>query len=174
MTIITTNPLFGNADYASNRWPILADLEGIVPTIYKDTKGYATIGVGFLISANVPGILQGIDPNLQANLGLSSNGYTNLVDAITNATATIVFSSNSAAQTAVQNAVIGVLDTASNYANNQVPQPVPSFTFQYSSNPTTAASQMQNTFDSIISGPGSYENLVDEWLNNRGQTTVSR
>jgi len=92
MTMITTNPLANNVDYTTNRYPILAAFESPITYVYQDgakgvgVGGYATIGIGFLVSANVDAILKGIDPNLQTDLGLSDTGYSNLVTAIQNAT----------------------------------------------------------------------------------------
>ena len=76
MSTITTDPLFNGATYASSWAAILTDLEGMVPTVYVDSVGNATIGAGFLISDNVSTILGVIDPSLQSIL--SPSGYQNL------------------------------------------------------------------------------------------------
>jgi len=167
MAMITTHVLPGNANYTSNRYPVIKAFELAIPYVYQDkakgtNSGYATIGVGFLVSANAEGILEGIDPDLRTNLGLSVDGYDNLVTAIENATNNVLFTSDAAAQTAIQDAINGVLASAANY---EIPNPEPSFTMQYSSDPATADSQMHATFDLIVDRQGGYENQVDQWLN---------
>jgi hypothetical protein len=49
--MISTNPLFGNADYATSRWSIISNFEALKPLVYQDgakgaSGGYATIEAG--------------------------------------------------------------------------------------------------------------------------------
>lgn len=116
--MLTTNDLYNGADYSASRWPVIANLEGIRKYVYIDTNHYATIGVGFLVSANVRTIIGAIQPNLTRTL--SSAGYANLISAIHGATLNAnnterAFSSDLAAQNAIQEAVNNVLQNPNNY-----------------------------------------------------------
>ncbi len=169
MSMITTNPLSNGANYQASIAPILMDLEGIVPTVYVDNVGNATIGAGFLISAtNVPAILNAIDPSLQ-NI-LSPSGYKNLENAITTATKNVSFATAVAAQTAIQDAIYGTLNSPASYPGGVLPTSIPTFIFEYSTDPATASAQIQATLNSIIQ---TYEDRVNEWLNGSPTNTAT-
>ncbi len=105
--MITTNPLSNGLSYSASLAPILTDLEGVVPTVYVDSNHLATIGAGFLVSANVGAVLSVIDPSLQTIL--LPSGYQHLQTAIVNATRNVKFANPLAAQTAIQGAIYNAL-----------------------------------------------------------------
>lgn len=180
--MINTNSIVGGADYYARRWTIIDPFETQKYYSYVDSKGFATIGVGFLISSHVREILLGMNPDMRTYLGLTTEGYNNLIDAIESAVRDsaghdIVFASVAAAQAAILTALFGdasngntgVLTDTSNFESGVVSQNAREFLFQYSSDATTAETQMQATFNAIANSPtqdtSTYELVIDQWLN---------
>ncbi len=134
--------VFGSTikNYFDLRYEIIRNLEepgGVVHLgVYVDTHNLATIGAGFLVSANAEAILVG--------MGFSASVASSAAKKIVAATNHVTFSSDSAAQSAVNAALASALSGAGNSA-----------TFQYKN-----SDQVRNTFSAIAK---QYEGMVDSW-----------
>ncbi len=122
--------------YQHDRYVLLSYLEGATSDVYIDKKGLATIGVGFLISANTDSILQNMA------LGLSLQQITAAAAAIQVATANTCYLSDQAAQDAIDE----ILRESTGDA---------SLSFEFSSD-----TQIENTFKTIAE---KYENTLAAW-----------
>ena len=157
MATITVNSL-STSNYNALLYQMLLNFEGEKSLVYADSDGNATIGIGFEVSQDAAAILQGMGYS-PTTLGITL--FNSLVQALDNATGGIHFSTDSAAQEKVNEAVNGVLGTdytigtSTTLANN----------FGYGNNTgnsgLSAAGQAEVTFNNII---GTYEQTVDAWL----------
>ncbi|HEX9875714.1 MAG TPA: calcium-binding protein, partial [Gammaproteobacteria bacterium] len=135
------------ANYQTIRWDLLRYLEeeGGQPKlqVYTDSNGFATIGVGFLVAANVQEIL--------ANIGYPASYATNirnvLAQVVNGKEVNVSFGVGQAGATAAREAINAELRKVS---GNQ------SASFEFSN-----AQQVRAVFDTII---GRYEGQVNSWL----------